>query len=134
MKRTFEHVTDTELALLNELWDRGGATIRELTNALYAQGTDAEYATVQKLLERLESKRFVARDRSEKAHFFSASVTRGEFIGSRLRNMANKLCGGSLTALLTNLVQMESLSLGERKALRALVEHLASEQNQKGNR
>jgi predicted transcriptional regulator len=132
MKANFERVTDTELALLNHLWDRGGATIRELTDATYPDGTDAQYATVQKLLERLESKKFVTRNRSERAHLFTATVSRREFIGSRLQGMANDLCGGSLTALLTNLVETPSFSAQERKSLRDLVRRLAKER--KGER
>jgi predicted transcriptional regulator len=128
MKIGFERVTDTELALLNHLWDSGGATIRELTDAMYPDGTDAQYATVQKLLERLEAKRFVTRDRSERAHLFTATVSRREFIGSRLQGMANDLCGGSLTALLTNLIETPSLSAKERASLRELVNRLAGEQ------
>jgi predicted transcriptional regulator len=126
MHTSFERVTDTELALLNHLWDSGAATIRELTDALYPDGTDAQYATVQKLLDRLEAKRFVIRDRSERAHLFTATVTRKEFIGSRLQGMANQLCGGSITALLTNLVETPSLSADERASLRELVKRLAS--------
>jgi len=134
MKANFERVTDTELSLLNHLWDRGVATIRELTDATYPDGTYAQYATVQKLLERLESKRFVTRDRSERAHLFTATVTRREFIGSRIQGMANELCGGSLTALLTNLVETTSLSVQERKSLRDLVKRLADEQKENSSR
>src|SRR5262249_10192887 len=56
MARTPPDVTDAELAVLQVLWDRGPATIRELTPLLYPDVTDASYATVQKLLERLEAK------------------------------------------------------------------------------
>src|SRR5206468_5487882 len=49
-------VPDAELAVLRELWDKGPESIRQLTDALYPGGSDAHYATVQKLLERLEAK------------------------------------------------------------------------------
>jgi len=42
-------------------------------------------------------------------------------VSARLRNVAEELCDGSLTSLLTHLVQTESLSKSDRKALRALV-------------
>src|SRR5262245_55587135 len=49
-------VTDAELAILQVLWDQGLATIRQITEAMYPQVTDARCATVQKRLERLEAK------------------------------------------------------------------------------
>ena len=56
MRRDLPELPDAELAVLQQLWERGPATIRQLTDALYPEGTDAYYATVQKLLERLEAK------------------------------------------------------------------------------
>src|SRR5579883_3382413 len=104
MARTPQDVTDTELAILQQLWEEGPATIRRLTDVLYPSGGTAHYATVQKLLERLESKRFVRRQRRAGAHVFEAAVGRDELIGRRLEDVAEKLCGGSLTRLLTHLV------------------------------
>src|SRR5262245_50892295 len=114
-------VTEAELAVLQAIWDRGPATIRHLTDAIYPKGTDTHYATVQKLLDRLESKGFVHRDRSQWAHVFAAVVSREELLGRRLRAMLDQLCGGSLTPLLTHLVKAERLSLQEWEELRKLL-------------
>lgn len=114
-------VTDAELGVLQALWDDGPATIRQLTDRLYPGGSTAHYATVQKLLERLEAKGCVARDRSAMTHKFSAKVGRDVYIGGQLRAMAERLCGGSLTPLLTHLVKTESLSEHDRKELRKLL-------------
>jgi predicted transcriptional regulator len=124
MARTPQDVTEAELAILQLLWDHGPATIRRLTDALYPGGAAAQYATVQKLLDRLESKGIVRRDRSGAAHHFEACVGREEIIGRRLRDVAEKLCGGSLTPLLTHLVRTRSLTVKERQELRALIEEL----------
>src|SRR5207253_2491412 len=105
MARTPQDVTDAELAVLNVLWDGGPATIRQITDALYPQGGVSKYATVQKLLERLESDGYVLRDRTASVHVFAAAVSRDELIGRRLRSLADKLCGGSLTPLLSQLLQ-----------------------------
>src|SRR4051812_18195234 len=110
MSRTPQDVTDAELAVLNALWDKSPATIRQLTEELYPGGSTAQYATVQKLLERLEGKDFVRRERSGTAHCFVPAVAREDLIGRRLRDVAEKLCGGSLTPLLTHLVRARSLS------------------------
>jgi predicted transcriptional regulator len=122
---TFD-VTDAELAVLQVLWEQGPATIRQLTDALYppSRGADAPYATVQKLLERLEGKGHVRRDRSTHAHVFSAVTSRDTLVGHRLRVMAEKLTGGLMTPLLTHLLRAETLTPEERRELRALMDEL----------
>jgi predicted transcriptional regulator len=127
MARTPQDITDAELAVLQVLWDAGATTIRQLTDTLYPQGGSAYYATVQKLLERLERKGWVHRDRSAAAHLFSAALNREELIGRRLRAVAEKLCGGSLTPLLTHLVRTTRLSGRERQELRSLIDDLDRE-------
>jgi BlaI family penicillinase repressor len=126
MARTPQDVTDTELALLQVLWDGGPATIRHLTDVIYPGGGAAQYATVQKLLERLESKGCVHRDRTPPAHIFKAVIARDDLIGRRLRDMAEKLCGGSLTPLLTHLVRTQGLTSRERQELRDLIDELST--------
>src|SRR3954471_13016665 len=108
--REAHDVTETELALLDVLWDRGRCSIRQLTDALYPAGGAAQYATVQKLLDRLEEKGHVRRERSGPAHLFSPAIGREELIGRRLQDVVEKLCGGSLTPLLTHLVKTRRLS------------------------
>ena len=121
-------VTEAELAVLEQLWAAAGpATIRAITDRLYPHGGAAHYATVQKLLERLEGKACVRRDDSGLAHRFSAAVGREDLIGRRLRAVADKLCGGSMTPLLTNLVESRALTPRELAGLRELIDRLDEE-------
>jgi predicted transcriptional regulator len=125
MARTPRDITDAELAVLQLLWEQGPASIRRIADALYPEGKASHYATVQKLLERLESKGCVTRDRSASVHIFAATVDRDELVGRRLQAVAEKLCGGSWTPLLTHLVQADKLSEADRNALRQLIDDLA---------
>ena len=115
------NVTDAELRVLHALWDLGACTIRKLTDHLYPGGGQSSYATVQKLLDRLEEAGCVARDRSAMTHVFVAAVSRDDFIGGQLKVVADRLCGGSVTPLLTHLLKTEALSEDERKELRKLL-------------
>ncbi len=122
MSREPVSVTDAELAILEVLWHAGRATITELTAALYDERTPARYGTVQKLLERLESKKCVRRDRKSFAHQFEANIQREELIGHRLQEVAEKLCEGSLTPLLLHLVGATKLSAQDRTRLLKLID------------
>jgi BlaI family penicillinase repressor len=130
MARTPRDVTETELEILQLLWEQGPRTIRQLTDAIYPGGSTAQYATVQKLLDRLEVKECVRRDRTGAAHVFVAALDREQLIGRRLQDMAEKLCGGSLTPLLTHLVRHRRLSAHERQELRNLIDE-ADDKNHK---
>jgi predicted transcriptional regulator len=81
-------------------------------------------ATVTKLLERLEEKEWVGRDRSGEVQQFYARADRDDLIGRRLEGIAQELCEGSLTPLLSHLVNRERLSEADRQALRELVDRL----------
>jgi predicted transcriptional regulator len=125
MARSPRDVTDAELEVLRALWDDGEATIRALADRLYPGGGTSEYATVQKLLERLEDKGHVARRAEGRSNVFSARVKREELVARRLRDTAEKLCDGSLTPLLTHLVSAGRLSQDELLELRRMVDRLS---------
>ena len=122
MGRPARDITESELAVLRILWDRGLATIRQLTDELHPEGGPAQYATVQKLLDRMEAKAFVRRDRSLFVHQFAPAMDRDELIGRRLRSLAETLCDGSLTPLLTHLARAGDLTEEDRRALREIIE------------
>ena len=134
MARTPRDVTDTELALLHVLWDRGPATRRQLTDALYPVGGPAHYTTMQKLLQRLEAKGYVRTDRGGGVLTFTATVGREELISRRLLDVAEKLCGGSLTPLLMNLVRARPLTARELRELQELVADLSRQARRKGDK
>jgi predicted transcriptional regulator len=124
MGRTPQDVTDKELEILQVLWQHGAMTIRQITDVLYPDSRSSYYATVQKLLERLEAKGCVQRDRSGAVHLFAAAVRRDDIVGRRLKAVADQLCDGAWTPLLTHLVQSRKLSDADREALRRLIDDL----------
>jgi predicted transcriptional regulator len=134
MARTPEDIPPRELAVLQVLWEQGPATIRQITDKLYPEGSQSQYATVQKLLERLEAKKCVKRDRRPAVHVFTAALGRDELIDRRLQSVAEKLCGGSWTPLLTHLVQSQRLSAEDRQELRNLIDELDQPKPKKGDR
>jgi len=133
MARDRQDITDAEMAIMHVLWRRAempptetgitGASTRQIADEIYGERADVtQYATVQKQLERLEAKGFVRRDRSLFVHLFSSGVGRDELIGRRLREMADKLCEGSLAPVLSHLFKAKGLTEQERRALRALID------------
>jgi len=133
MARTPQDVTDTELAVLQVLWERGPSTRRQITDELYPDGGPAHITTVQKLLERLENKGHVERSAGDAPIAFTATTDREELISRRLLAVADKLCGGSLTPLLMNLVRAKPLTPHELQELQELL-HEQSKQRRPRNK
>ncbi|MEE9393574.1 MAG: BlaI/MecI/CopY family transcriptional regulator [Planctomycetota bacterium] len=124
MVRRGKDVTKAELAVLQVLWKGGEPSIRSLADVLYPGGAASDYATVQKLLARLEKKGFVTRRREGGRNLYAAALDRDDLIARRLQETAESLCEGSLTPLLTNLVRANRLSSEERLRLRQLMDEL----------
>lgn len=121
------NIPQAELEVLKVLWDLEDATIRQITERLYPGGGTSCYATVQKLLERLEAKACVARRPVGRAHEFRAVVDRETLIDEQLRATAERLCDGSLTPLVARLLGDAQLAPGELDELRELVDRLERE-------
>jgi BlaI family transcriptional regulator, penicillinase repressor len=129
MTRKARDVTEAELGVLQVLWNHGSRTIREITAILDAPNQDVYYATVKKLLERLEVKGFVRREPKGIAYLYAATVGRDELVGERLRVLSDSLCDGSVTPLLTQLAQHERLNKKQQAALMALISELAADED-----
>ena len=134
MPREAKDITEGELAVLQELWRKPGMSIRQLTERLYPRRTAAHYGTVQKQLERLQAKGVVHRDRSLFVHLFTAAVDRDELVGRRVDAMVDKLCGGSITPIISHLLRNPKLSDEQRRQLRAMVEPQETDDKAAGSR
>jgi BlaI family penicillinase repressor len=120
-----EPVTEGELSILEVIWERGTPTSRDIAAAIYEKVTDSKMASVQKLLERLEAKGCVGRDRSERAHRFRALVSREDFLRHRLEGLADRLCDGAIAPLVTTLLRSKKgFSRKNVQQLRQLLDEL----------
>ena len=115
-------LANAELAVMELLWRQDRLTARQLREQLYPGATKAQHGTVQRLLQRLEDKGFVERDRTLPVHLFSASISRQAYASSQLESLADKLTGGSLAPLITHLIEEKKISRAEIKKLRKLLD------------
>ncbi len=93
--------TDRELEALKVLWDRREATVREIADAMNADGGDLAYTTVLSLLQVMEQKRLVGHRRDGKAYVYLPRVERqstfrqlaGGFLEQSLRRRRRRVPG-----------------------------------------
>jgi len=118
----YPQLANAELAVMDLLWEGGGLTARQVRERLYPDADKAQHGTVQRLLQRLEDKGFVERDRWVPVHVFTAKVYRDAYASSQLETLAEKLTGGSLAPLITHLVEQKRIAPAELKRLRAVLD------------
>jgi predicted transcriptional regulator len=119
-----DRLSDTELSILQYLWEHGEATSREITIGIYGEMTEGKMSSVQKLIERMEAKGCIDRNRGEKTHRFRARASREQYLRSRLQALADRICDGTLVPLVSTLVQSKGFSKKEREELRKLLGNL----------
>ena len=115
-------LTNAEMAVMELFWKSEQLTARQIREQLYGDSDKAQHGTVQRLVQNLEEKGFVHRDRSLGVNLFSAIVGREAYGGLQLESLAEKLTGGSIAPLLTHLLDEKKLDKAEIKRLRKILE------------
>ena len=129
MVKPSKDVTAAELAILEKLWEHNSASVKQLSQWLYGAATPSDVATVQKLLARLETKGYVDRDRDEWPHLFFAKTPREDLISQRLQATADELCDGTMSTLLTHLVQSQKFNSRQRQRLKKLLDDMDADES-----
>lgn len=115
-------LANAELAIMDRLWQSERLTARQIREQLYPDAAKAQHGTVQRLLQRLEDKGYVERDRSLSVHLFSSAISRQTYAASQLESLANKLTAGSIAPLITHLVEEKRISRQEIERIRAILD------------
>ena len=90
--------TESELEILQILWEKGVATVREVHERL-AVTKDVGYTTTLKLMQIMNEKGIVKRDDSMRTHIYQAAVNKEKTQKHLLNKMIDNLFGGSSTQL-----------------------------------
>ena len=90
--------TESELEILQVLWGRGLATVREVHEEL-SKTKDVGYTTTLKLMQIMHEKGIVKRDESVRTHVYQAAVNKEKTQKHLLSKMIDSLFGGSSTQL-----------------------------------
>jgi len=90
--------TESELEILNILWEKGASTVREIHEVL-EQNKDAGYTTTLKLMQIMHEKGLLTRDTSSKTHIYVAAVTREQAQGQMVQRMIDTMFKGSAMQL-----------------------------------
>ena len=107
-KKASESLTPLELRIMQVLWEHGPSNVQAVQDRL--DGSPAlAYTTIQTMLNVLHRKKKVQRSLSGRAYEYRAAVTHEAASGYALKDMLDRMFGGSVDLLLMNLVKSRQL-------------------------
>jgi len=90
--------TDSELEILNILWEKGPSTVRDIHEEL-EKNKDAGYTTTLKLMQIMHEKGLLKRDATNKSHVYTANVSQEKTQGQLVKRMIDNVFNGSASQL-----------------------------------
>ncbi len=108
--------TESELGILQILWEKETATVREVHDEL-SRNKDSGYTTTLKLLQIMFEKKLVTRDDSNKTHIYKPAISKERTQKQFLNKMIDTLFAGSSTELVLQ-------ALGNQKASKVELEEI----------
>jgi BlaI family transcriptional regulator, penicillinase repressor len=111
--------TDSELAILCVLWERGPSTVRHVAEAL---GPETGYTTALKLLQIMAEKGLVDRDESARTHVYTAAYTQEHTQQQLVADLAARAFRGSAGKLVMQALASGAASQEDRKEIARLLE------------
>ena len=112
--------TTAELEILDLLWEREEATVRDIHEILSARKPTI-YTTVLKTLQIMHEKGLVERDASSKAHVYHAKQTQDETQTSLVSDLLEKAFRGSALSLVQHVLEAKPASAEELAEIRKMI-------------
>ena len=121
--------TESELEILQVLWEKQAATVRTVHEELL-KNKETGYTTTLKLMQIMFEKGLVTRDDSSKTHIYQPAVSREKTQKQFLNRMIDSLFAGSSTNLVLQALGGHSASKEELEKIQALIEEMKKNGNQ----
>jgi predicted transcriptional regulator len=113
--------TDTELAILRILWERGPCTVRQVHDVL-SRERPAAYTTALKMLQIMTEKGLVRRDDHDRTHIYESRLTEEQTQRQLVRDLVDRAFGGSASKLVLQALSARRATPEELREIRELIE------------
>ncbi len=113
--------TQSELAILRVLWERGPSTVREVNDALEGDKPSG-YTTTLKLMQIMAGKGLVERDEAARAHVYRTAEPRERVEQQMVGDLLDKVFAGSAAQLVMRALSVKKATPAELKEIREMIE------------
>ena len=111
------------MEILQVLWDRGPATVRQVHEQL-RRTRSTGYTTTLKLMQIMTEKGLVERDQSRRSHVYRVKVSQDRAQRQLVRNLLDRAFGGSTKNLVMQALAAKKTSAAELAEIRKLLDEL----------
>jgi predicted transcriptional regulator len=119
--------TESELEILQVLWDRGPSSVREV-NVLLNKQRETGYNTTIKFMQIMLEKGLVSRNTEKRSHIYHARVEKHEVQTQLLSRFLAAAYKGSASQLVLQLLGNHKASKDELEEIKALIEKIEKTQ------
>jgi BlaI family penicillinase repressor len=119
-RRRSQTLTDGEARLMRVLWEKKTATVSVITEVLSAKRR-VHYSTVQTLLRILETKGYVAHEKSGRAFTYRPLVDQQQARRRALHHLVSRLFNNSPSQLVMNVLEDGKIDPDELERLKQLI-------------
>ncbi|HKR28422.1 MAG TPA: BlaI/MecI/CopY family transcriptional regulator [Acidobacteriaceae bacterium] len=123
-----EGLTKLELQIMQVIWRRGASNVGEVQEGLEQQ---LAYTTVQTMLNILHRKGKLRRKLRGRAYEYSATVSEAKALSHALRDVVDRMFGGSSEELVMSLIKSKQL---DAKKIAELSRRLEADRESGGER
>ena len=116
-------LTDTEVLIMNILWDLQDGTVHQVLEQLNSkQSKTYAYTTISTLLRVLEKKQVVHSQKEGRGHRYFPSFAKSQYQQKATQHLVNQVFEGQTTALIRNLLGNASLTSKELAEVQTLLQ------------
>ena len=110
-----------ELEVLQAIWNRGTATVREVWEDLYPTRRLA-YTTIATVMKDIEKKGYLTHTARDRTYVYAPTVGREDVSRGMVAELVRTVYNGSAAELVTTLIQHERLSEAELDEIQLLID------------
>jgi len=114
--------TESELRILQVLWDKGASSVREVYESL--EKTKVGYTAILKLMQIMLEKDMVERDTSARTHIYKAKLNKEDTQEKFLDKMIDSVYNGSTSRLVMQALDNQRTSQKELDEIKAFLKSL----------
>ena len=130
MRTNYPEPTESEVEILQILWQKGSATVREVHEVLETK-KDVGYTTTLKLMQIMVEKGIVDRDTSKRIHIYKPLIPQSSVENNLINKLRQKIFSGSASRLVIGALSSEPVSEQELEEIREFLDSYTKDNHSK---
>jgi BlaI family penicillinase repressor len=130
MRTNYPEPTESEVEILQILWQKGSATVREVHEVLEKQ-KDVGYTTTLKLMQIMVEKGILDRDTTQRIHIYKPLIPQSSVENNLINKLRQKIFRGSASRLVIGALSSEPVSEQELEEIREFLDSYTKDNHSK---